>query len=160
MTHASVKCQMFYILRCMLYVLFLVLEINLSTSNLFCFVWVKCRISPLLKVYFTMYLQLDMGTEWYFVEIGHLYQYTTSLPLLQQLSQFWICQIIWPYNPIQQTETLKLVNKLKGISEFVEPLLWGTISVAKLELMFVQKYWFWVLQDVSWTTWSYRQFIR
>ena len=29
-------------------------------------------ISP-LKVYFTMYLQLDMGTEWYFVEIGYPY---------------------------------------------------------------------------------------
>ena len=107
-----------------------------------------------------MYLQLDMGTEWYFVEIGHPYQYTTSLALLQQLGQFWICQTIWPYNPIQQTETLKLVNKLKGISEFVEPLLWGTISVAELELLFVQKYWLWVLQDVCWTTWSYRQFIR
>ena len=62
-----------------------------------------------------------------------------------------------PHNPIQQTETLKLVNKLKGISVFV---LWGTISVVELELMFVQKYWFWVLQDVYWTTWSYRQFTR
>ena len=35
-----------------------------------------------------MYLQFDMGTEWYFVEIGHPYQYTTSLALLQQLGQF------------------------------------------------------------------------
>ena len=45
-----------------------------------------------------MYLQLDMGTEWYFVEIGHAHQYITSLSLHQQLNQFWIvCWMIWPY---------------------------------------------------------------
>ena len=91
-----------------------------------------------------MYLQLDMRTEWCLVEIGQTYQYITSLVLLQQLGQFWICQTIWPYHPIQHTEPLKLVNNLKGIPEFVEPLLWGTISVAELELLFVQKNWFWV----------------
>ena len=40
------------------------------------------------------------GTDWYFVEIGNPYQ-IMNLPLLQQLGQLWMCQAIWPYNPIK-----------------------------------------------------------